>query len=180
MQARISTQAQVRTRIQHASRALVDIGNNKVMFEHADGVYRYIYQRSTATREGRLMVRISRERMEAFRTSRFGSAVEDVVDIFSQGNGWYEVTSQDFENYESKTASRHDGLKLWLNVFNKFFTQHVTVEMPSRVVLKTKAQIAASKGFVARIEAPIEVSQTTIQALSAKFASVHTKNRAIH
>lgn len=115
----------------------------KFIHTHADGLYHYVYTPATSQREGTLKIRISVERMEAFRTSRFGSAVEELADVLQQGNGWFEVTSKDLSNLSQESGVRHDGLIVWLREFNRFFVGNVNAGYSKApvVVAKPRPQI---------------------------------------
>lgn len=135
----------------HALQYLAAV-STKFSFTHSEGWYTYHYSRRTQAREGRLMIRVSKDRMAAFRSSRFGSALEEVVDILCQGNGWYEVTSVDLQALAQFTGVTPDGLAIWLREFNAFFNHHViakpsygvkTVRVPLKVGPSTSKAVAA-------------------------------------
>lgn len=111
-----------------------------IKFEHADKLYRYVYQRSTPAKAGKLKLNIAASRMAEFRSSPTGRRLEQLVDILQQSGSWYEITSQDFENWKELTSTEHDGIKPWLLAFNAFFNRTVNAN-PLPAVTPVKKEI---------------------------------------
>lgn len=108
-----------------------------IKFEHADKLYRYVYRRSTPAKAGQLKLNITAAKLAEFRTSPEGRRVEQFVDILGQSSSWYEVTSQDFENWNELTSTDHDGLKPWLLAFNAFFNRQTNAnDLPAAEPVK--------------------------------------------
>jgi hypothetical protein len=148
----------------------------KFIHTHADGLYHYVYTPATKEREGVLKIRVSVARMEAFRTSRFGSAVEELADVLQQGNGWFEVTSKDLSNLSQESGVRHDGLIVWLREFNRFFVGNVNAGYSKApvVVAKPRPQI---KLVVNKANHRIEAKQVVPVSQDRLDLLVQTINR---
>lgn len=117
---------------QQPVRALT-VTSDKILFTDERGRYTYSYRKAvyngwTRVRAGKLMLRVSQERMHAFRTAgtRQIRAVLEVVTILAQGHGWYEVTGADLRAFENLTCTRHDALALFVSTWNTHFLGDVT------------------------------------------------------
>ena len=97
--------------------------------------YRYSYRAATETKAGRLMLQMSRNKFQAFRESDVGRQLERFVDICSQGNGWYEITSCEMDKWNRIFGTSSDGLKIWLNAFNKTMLGNVNAN-PYKVTVQ--------------------------------------------
>lgn len=132
---------------------------SKYQFHNAD--YRYSYQPETARRMGKLMLRIRFDKFKAFRESSIGKQLERFVDIFAQGNGWYEITSKDMDKWTALFGTTTDGLKVWLSGFNKHMIGNINAN-PVRVNVQ----------YVRR-QVPMQnpaVDPNRLQALVKRFA----------
>lgn len=77
----------------------------------------------------RLKLRISQSNMQKFLFSHHGRQVMLLVDIFYQGSGWYEVTSQDFENFTKVDGIPRNALPTFLRALNLFLLPALEVDV---------------------------------------------------
>lgn len=80
--------------------------------------YRYSYQPETADKMGKLLLRVRADKFKTFRESKTGRQLERFVDIFAQGNGWYEITSKDSNHLDHIFGTVTNGLAVWLRTWN--------------------------------------------------------------
>lgn len=92
----------------------------KTVFKAGSSAYSYTLTQACGIKHAVLRLRVSRKMMDAFRSTDLGRTVGHMVDIFEQGNGWYEIT--DNETYLAKMLKKFgtvtNGLMTWLRNFN--------------------------------------------------------------
>jgi hypothetical protein len=110
---------------------------------------------------GKLMLRIRADKFKAFRESSVGKQLERFVDIFAQGNGWYEITSKDMVKWTALFGTTTDGLKVWLSGFNKHMLGSINAN-PVRTNLQYVKRVVPT-------QAP-QVDPQRLKALQQRFA----------
>lgn len=137
----------------------------------------------------KLLLQCKREVMDKFRTSRVGRMAMELVDCFEQGGAWYEVTSQDFTNYEERDGIPRNGLKIWLRLFNQFSSNPVIVKVLADPITGVEtppayvddAVLAERDAHVARFQVSIRMkaADKIVKIVPAQVKTVAGKINAV-
>lgn len=147
---------------------------NRMFFQQQDNLYRYYYRRSIyegarLIKAGRLKLQVTKARMAAFRNAgtMAAKAALDVVSILSQGGGWYTIESEDLSRMDAAFNTVHDGLRMFLSVWNAFWNRDVQQAGRPRIWREEPRPAPAP---CASLNCQSHVSATRLAQLAQHFA----------
>ncbi len=150
---------------------------NRMFFQQQDNLYRYYYRRSIyegarLIKAGRLKLQVTKARMEAFRgagTMQTKAAL-DVVSILSQGGGWYTIESEDLSRMDAAFNTVHDGLRMFLSVWNAFWNRDVQQAGRPRIWREEPRSVPAMPTTLASRNCQSHVSPARLAQLAQHFS----------